>query len=82
MEKALLLFLVLFPLLASAWVYPLRRRSREYRNRLIQIVPLVELAAALLLLLWPEAACFRTMRERSAVRQKCLRWCFRIPTVP
>ena len=51
MEKALLLFLVLFPLLASAWVYPLRRRSREYRNRLIQIVPLVELAAALLLLL-------------------------------
>ena len=29
MEKALLLFLVLFPLLASAWVYPLRRRSRE-----------------------------------------------------
>ena len=56
MEKALLLFLVLFPLLASAWVYPLRRRSREYRNRLIQIVPLVELAAALLLLLWPEAS--------------------------
>ena len=49
--KFLLLFLILFPILASVWVFPLRRRDRRYRNWLIQIVPAVELAAALLLLL-------------------------------
>lgn len=46
----------LFPMLLSAWVFPLRRRDRRYRNWLIQIIPAVELAAALLLLLWPGAA--------------------------
>ena len=56
MGNILLLFLVLFPMLASAWVFPLRRRDRRYRNLLIQIIPAVELAAALLLLLWPGAA--------------------------
>ena len=56
MGNILLLFLVLFPMLLSAWVFPLRRRDRRYRNWLIQIIPPVELAAALLLLLWPGAA--------------------------
>ena len=55
MGDFLLLFLILFPILASVWVFPLRRRDRRYRNWLIQIVPAVELAAALLLLLWPAA---------------------------
>ena len=55
MGDFLLLFLILFPILASVWVIPLRRRDRRYRNWLIQIVPAVELAAALLLLLWPTA---------------------------
>ena len=55
MGEFLLLFLILFPILASVWVIPLRRRDRRYRNWLIQIVPAVELAAALLLLLWPGA---------------------------
>ena len=55
MGEFLLLFLILFPILASVWVIPLRRRDRRYRNWLIQIVPVVELAAALLLLLWPGA---------------------------
>lgn len=56
MGNILLLFLVLFPMLLSAWVFPLRRRDRRYRNWLIRIIPAVELAAALLLLLWPGAA--------------------------
>ena len=57
MGSILLLFLVLFPILASAWVFPLRRRDRRYRNLFIQIIPAVELvAAALLVLAWPEAA--------------------------
>ena len=57
MGSILLLFLVLFPILASAWVFPLRRRDRRYRNLFIQIIPAVELAAAALLVLaWPEAA--------------------------
>ena len=55
MGDFLLLFLILFPILASVWVIPLRRRDRRYRNWLIQIVPAVELAAALLLLLWSAA---------------------------
>ena len=54
--KIILVFLVLFPILASIWVYPLRRRSRGYRDQLVQVIPMVELAAALLLLLCPEAA--------------------------
>ena len=54
--KILLVFLVLFPLLSSVWAYTLRRRSRERRNRFIQVIPMVELAAALLLLLFPGAA--------------------------
>ena len=55
MGDFLLLFLILFPILASVWVFPLRRRDRRYRNWLIQIVPAVALAAALLVLLWPAA---------------------------
>ena len=47
MGNILLLFLVLFPMLLSAWVFPLRRRDRRYRNWLIRIIPAVELAAAL-----------------------------------
>ena len=30
MGNILLLFLVLFPMLLSAWVFPLRRRDREW----------------------------------------------------
>ena len=57
MGSALLLFLVLMPILASVWVFPLRRRDRRYRNDLIQIVPAVEFVAAILLvLLWPDAS--------------------------
>ena len=47
MGNILLLFLVLFPMLLSAWVFPLRRRDRRYRNWLIQIIPAVELSLAL-----------------------------------
>ena len=54
MGEILSLFLVLFPILAAFFVFPMRGRSREHRNLMIQIVPLVELAAALLLLLAPE----------------------------
>ena len=56
MGAYLILFLILFPMASSVAVFPLRRRSREYRNRFVQMVPAVELAAAALLLLWPEAA--------------------------
>ena len=43
MGEFLLLFLILFPILASVWVFPLRRRDRRYRHWLIQIVPAVGL---------------------------------------
>lgn len=57
MDKILILFLILFPMLASVWVIPLRRRDRRYRNWLVQIVPAVELAAAVLMVLaWPAAS--------------------------
>lgn len=36
-------------------VFPLRRRDRGYRDRFIQLVPVVELAAALALLAFPAA---------------------------
>lgn len=52
----LMLFLILFPMAASVAVFPLRKRSREYRNRFVQAVPMVELAAAALLLFLPDAA--------------------------
>ena len=56
MGSILLLFLVLFPILASAWVFPLPRRDRRLPDLFIQIIPAVELAAAALLVLaWPEA---------------------------
>ena len=53
MGAYLILFLILFPMASSVAVFPLRRRSREYRNRFVQMVPAGELAAAALLLLWP-----------------------------
>ncbi|SFP18827.1 hydrogenase-4 component B [Oscillibacter sp. PC13] len=56
MGSYLMLFLILFPMASSVAVFPLRRRSREYRNRFIQIVPIIELAAAVCLLFWPGAS--------------------------
>ena len=52
MSTFLLLFLVFFPFLAAYFVYPLRRRGREYRNLYIRIIPGVELLAAVMLLLF------------------------------
>lgn len=56
MSTFLLLFLVFFPFLAAYFVYPLRRRGREYRNLYVRIIPGVELMAAVLLLAFPGAA--------------------------
>jgi len=52
MSTYLLLFLVFFPFLAAYFVYPLRKRGREYRNLYIRIIPGVELLAAGMLLLF------------------------------
>lgn len=51
-----MLFLICFPFLAALGVGLLRRRGRTWRNRYVQIVPAIELAAALLLLAFPDAA--------------------------
>lgn len=48
--------LVLLPMAAAPVVFPLRRRDRALRNRYVQIVPFVVLAAALGLVLCPQAA--------------------------
>ena len=56
MEEILLALLILLPFAAAAAVYPLRRRSREERDQLIRVVPLIELGLALALLFWPEAS--------------------------
>ena len=56
MEKGLLLFLVLFPILTSLGVYAARQRGLEHRNRYIQAVPVLELICMGFLLLWPGAA--------------------------
>lgn len=53
MSSFLLLFLVFFPFLAAYFVYPMRRRGREYRNLYVRIIPGVEILAALLLLFAP-----------------------------
>ena len=50
----LLLFLILFPVMASLPVLPLRRWGREVRDWYIRTVPAVELAAALGLLIRPD----------------------------
>lgn len=56
MGNCILLLLILLPMLSSVAVFPLRRRSREYRNLFIQVIPLAELALAALLLAFPEAS--------------------------
>lgn len=56
MGTFLLLFLVFFPFLSAYFVYPLRRRGREYRNLYIRVIPGVELMAAVLLLAFPGTA--------------------------
>ena len=48
-----LIFLVLFPILTSFLVFPLRRLGRGHRNALVVLVPAVELVGALLLLFLP-----------------------------
>lgn len=53
MAQGLILFLILFPMAMAPVVFPLRRRDRGYRDRFIQLVPVVELAAALALLAFP-----------------------------
>ena len=55
MAQGLILFLILFPMAMAPVVFPLRRRDRGYRDRFIQLVPVVELAAALALLAFPAA---------------------------
>ena len=55
MAQGLILFLILFPMAMAPVVFPLRRRDRGLRDCFIQRVPLVELAAALLLLAFPAA---------------------------
>lgn len=56
MGAFLLLFLVLFPILASFAVYPLRRLGKKYRDGLILAVPALELLGALLLIFLPASA--------------------------
>ena len=56
MAQGLMLFLILFPMAMAPVVFPLRRRDRGLRDRFIQLVPLAELAAALVLLFLPAAA--------------------------
>ncbi|WP_312613592.1 proton-conducting transporter membrane subunit [Oscillibacter sp.] len=56
MSSFLLLFLVFFPFLAAYFVYPMRRRGREYRNLYVRVIPGVEIFAALLLLFAPGRA--------------------------
>ena len=51
----LILFVILFPMLASLWISYLRKRSQGYRDRYIRIVPVIELVAVLGLLLMPQA---------------------------
>ena len=53
MAQGLILFLILFPMAAAPVVFPMRHRGRSYRDRFIQWVPLVELAAGLALLACP-----------------------------
>ncbi len=56
MGPFLLVFLVLFPILTSFAVFPLRKRDIRYRDWLIRLVPAVELACAFLLLPAPFSA--------------------------
>ena len=56
MGEMMLLFLVLFPLASAAAVYPLRRRGRDLRESYVRVIPMVVLAGALLLLLYPQAS--------------------------
>ena len=53
MGSFLLIFLVLFPILGSFPVYPLRDYDRTWRNHYVRILPGVELLAALALLAFP-----------------------------
>lgn len=80
MERFLLIFLILFPMAAAFAVRPLRNRSRQGRNLWIQIVPAVELAAALCLLLVPGASvtlphvCGMGLTLEAAPCRRCWRW--------
>ena len=56
MGACVMLLLILLPMLSSVAVFSLRRRSREHRNRFIQVIPMVELALAVILLAFPEAS--------------------------
>ncbi|MEG1592850.1 MAG: proton-conducting transporter membrane subunit, partial [Oscillibacter sp.] len=56
MGQFLLLFLILFPILTAAAVFPLRRRDRRYRDIYIRVIPVAELCGAILLLFVPGAA--------------------------
>lgn len=56
MSLFLLLFLVFFPFAAAYFVYPMRRRGREYRNLYVRIIPGAELLAAAMLLFEPGRA--------------------------
>lgn len=56
MGQFLLLFLVLFPILTAAAVFPLRRRDRRYRDIYIRAVPIAELCGTILLLFSAQAS--------------------------
>lgn len=53
MRTFLILFLILFPFAAAYPIYPLRRRGRHYRDVYVRVIPGIELAASLGLLLVP-----------------------------
>ena len=55
MEGILIACLVLLPMLASPAVYPLRRHSQAWRNHFVRTLPLIELACAAALILFPDA---------------------------
>jgi len=55
MNGILIACLILLPMLASPLVYPLRRSSRAWRNRFVRTLPLIELACAVALILFPDA---------------------------
>lgn len=55
MGTVLLLIVLLLPFAAAPWVYPLRHRDRRLRDRLVRMVPVLELGAVLLFLLFPQA---------------------------
>ena len=66
MEGILIACLVLLPMLASPAVYPLRRHSQAWRNHFVRTLPLIELACAAALILFPAFADWGCILQRGA----------------